>query len=312
MRKWPVAVALIWCAPEIGKAQSPQGLAATALADLRFAWRMDSTPGLRAYFLPGSYAMQRRDSLVRRANEALTHATNLLKAPAMRGPIDVFFIDSREQMRQLTGAAATGFAHSAARAVFIVTNPEWRAFERHEIMHVVAVNAWGAIGQGNAWLQEGLAQAADGRCAEFSNSDVAIALTRRHGWIDLPTMLHRFREQPDLRAYLQAASLVDYLLRHAGPEAIGRLWTAAADTGSVVGGRSLSAWEAEWRRSLPATVSVPADRLAAIEAVGCGIPPAAKGQKSKQPRERGAASRTEGEGFEPPSPCGRQFSRLVQ
>jgi hypothetical protein len=272
MKVWQVTAVLAACLPQIARAQSPEGLAASALADRRFAWRMDSVPGIRTYFLPGSYAMQRRDSLVLRVQEALAHATGLLQAPAMKGPIDVFFIDSREEMRELTGAAATGFAHSAARAVFLVTNPEWRAFDRHEIMHVVAVNAWGVLGQRNPWLQEGLAQAADGRCAEFSNTDVAIALARRHGWIDLPTMLHRFREQPDLRAYLQAASLVDYLLRRAGPDAVRTVWMATTDTGTVVGGRSLTAWEAEWRQGLRATVEIPSDRLNAIEAIGCGIP----------------------------------------
>ncbi|MFL5534751.1 MAG: hypothetical protein ACJ8AP_03520 [Gemmatimonadales bacterium] len=110
-------------------------------------------------------------------------------------------------MRALTGVGATGFAQPSARAVFLVTNPEWRAFERHEIMHVVAGQTWGSTGPDSDWLQEGLAQAADGACAGYSNSEVALALAQRHGWIPLSSVIGAFRQQPDVRAYLQAAAL---------------------------------------------------------------------------------------------------------
>jgi hypothetical protein len=268
-----IVVAGLTCAIHpVATAQSPQGLAARAVGDARFDWQRDSVAGIRAYFLPGSYAIRHQDSLTHSLSQALSHAAEMIGAPQMTAPIDVFFLESREQMRELTGASATGFAHSAARAVFLVTNPQWRAFERHEIMHVVAVNAWGAIGQSNAWLQEGLGQAADGRCAEFSNTEVAIALAQRHGWIDLPTMLHRFREQSDLRAYLQAASFVSHLLRHAGAGRVRPLWTADADSTSQVAGKPLTAWYPEWRAALPSTTPVSSARLDAIEAAGCGIP----------------------------------------
>src|SRR5688572_1713206 len=131
------------------RAQAPQGLAARALADTNFNWVRDSVPGFRTYFLRGTYPFTHRDSLQRRLPSALAHARALLDAPALAGPIDVFFIETREQMRALTGAAVTGFAHTAARAVFLVTNPEWRAFERHEVMHVVAADAWTPIGGRN-------------------------------------------------------------------------------------------------------------------------------------------------------------------
>lgn len=252
-------------------AQPPQGLAASALADTSFRWVRDSVPGIRAYFLRGTYPFTHRDSLLARLPRVLAEAQSLLGAPPLPGPLDVFYVESREQMRSLVGAAVTGFAHTAARAVFVVTNPDWRVFDRHEVMHIVAAQAWTPIGGRNAWLQEGLAQAADGRCGGYTNTAVAMALAARDGWIDLGTLIGRFREQSDLRAYLQAASFVSYLLREVGPEGVRSLWLAEVTPATELGGATLLEWERRWRSSLGTTEAVPPATLARIDRDGCGI-----------------------------------------
>jgi hypothetical protein len=254
-------------------AQPPAGLGARALADTAFKWVADSMPGIRVYFLRNTDAWRMRDSLKARLPMALGHARALIDAPPLAGPVDVFFIQDRTQMRALVGASATGFAHMQARAVFVVTNSEWRAFDRHEIMHVVAAGAWGHIGPRNAWLQEGLAQAADGQCAGFTNAQVAVSLARRHGWIALDTLIGRFREQSDLRAYLQAAAFVQYLLATVGPSAVRELWAGEPTPATQLRGVTLAEWESAWRRSVELLPSVPADALKPIEAVGCGVKP---------------------------------------
>ena len=250
-------------------AREPTGLAAAALSDSGFTWVGSEAAGIRAWFPPGSYAHAHRDSLLARLAVALAADRALIGAPPLPGPIDVFFVASREEMAALAGHSVAGFADMASRAVFLVTNPEWRAFERHEIMHVVAASAWGAPAEGTAWLQEGLAQAADGSCGGFPNAVVATWLAERHGWIPLETMLSRFREQGDLRAYLQAAAFTDFLLARAGPESLRDLWRRGATPETDVAGRTLATWERAWRRSLSAPAAV-GDRIDRIEAKGCG------------------------------------------
>ncbi|MFL5530360.1 MAG: hypothetical protein ACJ8BC_00045 [Gemmatimonadales bacterium] len=195
------------CCREAGPIASPGGTRAAALVDTSFTWIERQAPGFRVYFLADSYPAAHQDSLLALLPKALAGARELIQAPALAGPVDLFFIESRSEMRALTGVGATGFAQPSARAVFLVTNPEWRAFERHEIMHVVAGQTWGSTGPDSDWLQEGLAQAADGACAGYSNSEVALALAQRHGWIPLSSVIGAFRQQPDVRAYLQAAAL---------------------------------------------------------------------------------------------------------
>jgi hypothetical protein len=251
-------------------AQEPAGLAAAALADSSFTWIHRAAPGFRVYFLADSYAAANQDSLLARLPPALDHARSRIRAPALDGPIDLFYLENRAQMTALIGGRATGFAQPSTRTVLLVTNPEWRGFERHEIMHVVAQDAWGRPAPGTDWLQEGLAQAADGVCAGYSNADVMLALTARHGWIPLDTILTSFRAQPDLRAYLQAAAFVGYLLQHYGPKPLEEIWRRGARPDSLIRGWPLTALERRWREKLRPRQEVSATTLSAVESVGCG------------------------------------------
>ena len=250
--------------------QAPAGLAASALADSSFTWIRRSIPGFRVYFLADSYPAAHQDSLLERLPRALAHARTLIKVPELEAPIDLFFIESRAQMMALIGGRATGFAEPSTRTVLLVTNPDWRAFERHEIMHVIAQQAWGPPVPNNDWLVEGLAQAADGMCAGYSNADVALTLANRHGWIALDTLLTRFRAQPDLRAYLQAAAFVDYLLERYGAAPVAELWRLGSRRDSRIRGQTLAAIERRWREELRPHRQVAAHALAAVESKGCG------------------------------------------
>lgn len=251
------------------KTQAPAGLAASALADSSFAWVPRSVSGFRVYFAAGSYPAAHQDSLLRRLPRALSHVRVLINASVLEAPLDVFFVESRAQMTRLIGGRATGFAEPSTRTVFLMTNPNWRAFERHEIMHVVAQHAWGSPAPGTDWLSEGLAQAADGMCAGHSNADILLSLTTRQGWIPLDTILTRFRAQPDLRAYLQAATFVEFLLQRHGHAALRELWRKGARPQSVIGG-TLRAVERGWKEQLRSRRRVTARTLAAVESKGCG------------------------------------------
>lgn len=135
---------------------------------------------------------------------------------------------------------------------------------------MIAYHAWGAPAPGNDWINEGLAQAADAMCGGYSNADMTLGLTARHGWIPLNTLLTRFRAQPDLRAYLQAAAFVDYLLQRYGAAAVGRLWRLGSHPDARIGGQTLAAIEGRWREELRPRKLVPAHTLASVEATGCG------------------------------------------
>jgi hypothetical protein len=172
-------------------------------------------------------------------------------------------------------------------------------------MHVVAWHAWGPPAANSAWLQEGLAQAADGQCGDHTNETVLRGLTARRGWIPVEDVLANFRDQPDLRAYLQAAAFVRYLLEAYGPAALSELWREGATPDTLLGDRSLATVEQQWRVRVAAGQLPSASQLADIEEMGCGggPPPPLRANPRIDPTGRGAqiAIRT---GFGLPRPAG--------
>ncbi|MEJ2216918.1 MAG: hypothetical protein P8099_09910 [Gemmatimonadota bacterium] len=271
IRALVIAVAAFGLARSGVSAQAPAGLAREALRRSDFHWINRAAPGVRVHFLAGSYPALHQDSLIRRVLAARDTDLALLDGPAYDRTLDVFFVESRPQLQSLIGQRATGFAQLDSAAVFLVTNPDWRAFERHEIMHILATSAWGRPAPPGAWIQEGLAQFADGACGGFTNDAVAAGLMRRDGVIPLDTLVTRFRTLNDLAAYLDAASVVGYVYHTYGLAAVRRLWQEGSGTAVSALGRSLGDLEKEWRASLPdGSALPPVERIAAIRKHGCG------------------------------------------
>jgi hypothetical protein len=253
------------------QSQEPTGLAANALADLEFTWIHRSAPGFRIHFLAGSYPAGHQDSLVARVTAAKMHALSILGVDEFGATLDVFFVERRPQMEALIGARATGFADMNARAVFLMTNPEWRAFERHEVMHVLARQLWGPPAEPSAWIQEGLAQFSDGHCAGYPNEQVLIALLGDSGLTSLDTLVTQFRQLNDLTAYLQAASFVGYIYRTSGRDGLRALWSKGEDGAMPQLHRTLRQLHVAWRRSLPTRGNLPTnDEVERVRQRGCG------------------------------------------
>ena len=249
----------------------PRGLGRAAFSNPAFEWTTHERPGLRIHFAADSYPALHADSLADLTASARAHDLAILGVEHFDDTIDVFFIESREQMNALAGARVTGFAHRDSAAILVVTNPDWRGFERHELMHVIAHKAWGPAAQPSAWIEEGFAQYADGRCGGYDLDSVAHAFVQQNGAVPFTTLVERFRELDDLTAYLQASSMIGWLVRSHSVSSVRDVWQrgvvalppAAADGVSLV---------ATWQDDIAArAVPVPATHVARINEIGCGI-----------------------------------------
>lgn len=247
----------------------PQGLARTALDNKSFEWIKREAPNLRFYFATGSYPAAHQDSLMQRTVDARRAILRRLGVVQFDPPVDVFFIESREQMKALVGVAVTGLAGRDERAVFLVNNAEWRSFERHELMHVYAHHIWGPAS--GAWVEEGLAQCSDAHCGGYSNHDVVHALAEPHGYVPMDTLTTRFRELDDLTAYLEAASMMGYIYETKGRVAAQTVWSNGADALRSVAGESSGAFAESWWKWVSARARpIPKGELEAIVKKGCG------------------------------------------
>ena len=252
-------------------AQQPHGLARQALDDSTLDWIGRSAPNLRVFFLRGSYAAEHQDSLVQRVVSAREQDLQLLGETRFDSTQYVFFLQDRPQMLRITGMRATGLAERATGAIFLVTNPDWRAFERHEMMHVLAYQLWGVPAEPSAWLQEGFAQFADGACGGYPIDPVVTGLAGDGGFFSIDTLMARFRQLNDLSAYLQAASFVGYLYRAYGRDVVRATWQRGLESSAAALNHTPADLQRAWIQSLPRPSGVPsADELAVIRKKGCG------------------------------------------
>lgn len=249
---------------------APAGLAAAALRHSDFRWMRHNTPTLRFYYQADSFAAARIDSLAAAAEAARRLDLAYLGAREFGLPIDVFYLDSRAQMQALVGQPVTGFADRSARAVFLVVNRSWRAFDRHELMHVLSAHLWGPPADSADWLVEGLATFADGRCGGYPLDTLLAERARTGDLVPFDMVVARFRQLDDLTAYLQAGSMVGHLYRSHGRDAVRDLWENGVARAPEVLGRPVAKLEREWRAALAATPGLPPAVLERVWSYGCG------------------------------------------
>lgn len=186
--------------------------------------------------------------------------------------IDVFYVGSRKDMRRFTGSGVTGYAWPGEDTVMLVYNADWRAFERHEFTHVIAVSAWGTPARPDPAMSEGLAVLVDGDCAGVPVDRVVRTMDARGLLLPLDRLLHAFRVEDDLVAYLEAGSLLGHVESRFGTAGLRQAWSGGMASLPGVTGLSPAALEREWLTALrDAWEPLPGTAWDAIRAGGCGI-----------------------------------------
>jgi hypothetical protein len=200
----------------------------------------------------GSDVAARADALGAEAEAARTAALARLGEPAEvagEPPIELFFVDARDDMRRLMGRPIGGFAQPRELTAAFVAGPGYAPFLRHEITHAYASVRWGELRAGE-WLTEGLAALAQGRCQGHEVDALAARYVAGGAVPPLPELVARFRDVPELPGYLASASVVDFVRRREGIGAVRALWRTARPAGEHPLGPDGAATEAAWRRHL--------------------------------------------------------------
>ena len=240
------------------------------LEDDRYDWVALETENTRVYYPAGSYAETQRSALPGRAEDARATVLRRLSGVEYRDLLHLFYVDSREDMVNLTGNPVTGFSYFSDHAVVIVFNEGWRAFERHELAHAITLDSWGT--PAGPSVVEGLATQVDGECGGYENGRMARTALDQGAMIPLEALTEDFRTQDDLIAYLQAASIIEFMVHRMGPEAVSRLWDQGLQVSPALLGTSAVSFRAEFENWLAASYDpVPATAWEAVRSGGCGI-----------------------------------------
>jgi len=245
-------------------------LARRLLATRDFTWNSFESAHTRLH-LAGDMEIRRVNQLadsIERAREAALAMLNEGEI-ADEAPIEIFLVETRDDMRRLVGRPISGSGFPDELAAVLVAGVGYRPFFRHELTHSYAAHRWGRR-QAGAWLDEGLAALATGACQGHSIDAVAGWYVERGDSPTLDALAGDFYQIPELPGYFTAASLVDFLRHQDGIGAVRSIWRgelAGTDRSHPLGAQTEKLW-AEWRRHL-ATVSPGTLDTAAVGRNGC-------------------------------------------
>ena len=241
-----------------------------------FSWVTSDTAHFRLYIEAGADAEARLATLGPQAEAAwrANHAYLGAAAPeALSARPALFFVNSRQRMGVIMGRPSGGMAVSPADLAFFVAPPDGhRPALRHELMHLLAWNAFGPRTDRAAWVDEGMATAAAteaGGCHIYTLAEVAVAVVREGRAVPLSVLAGQFRQFDDLAAYLQAASVVAFVRERYGMDAVAALWKQRLDAIEGVTGGDVRALDVAWRAHVAAPGHTRAVDWAAIREHGC-------------------------------------------
>jgi hypothetical protein len=191
----------------------------------------------------------------------------LLGEPDVAGErrLELVLVETREDMRRLVGRPVGGSGFPEELSVVMVAGTGYRSFFRHELTHTYAAFRWGTRRSGS-WVDEGLATLATGQCQGHSIDALAAGYIASGDSPPLDALAGDFYTIPELPGYFTAASIVDFLRRREGIDAVRSLWRgerAGADRVRPLGDDTERLWS-EWKQQLsrvsPATLDTARQR----------------------------------------------------
>jgi hypothetical protein len=161
--------------------------------------------------------------------------------------LTLFFVGTRDAMRPLVGSTPGGGATPSEHTAFFVANDSVRPPIRHELMHVLAWNAWGVPTR--EWISEGVATVAAGGCRGYRIDDVGAVLARDRRLVSIDSLRRFvFAKEEGAISYLSAASLVSFIDRSFGRAALREFWRHGDFDGArKTLGVDAATLEARWR-----------------------------------------------------------------
>jgi hypothetical protein len=252
-------------------AQEDVDLVKKALEDSTFSWNSCDSRSVRIYYQSGSFAERHRAMLLRSVTTTVDESLEFLGETKYDRTLHVFYVASRKEMERIVGRPYTGLANWTASGVFVVVNPDWRSFEKHEITHVFTMELWGAPHADSSWMVEGIALGCDGWCREYTVDEIAFHYLSTNQLPPLRELFDEFRALGEIRGGVYAASVIGFIRDEYGTETLKKLWLEGSGALDELLGADVDQVEESWKAYLKAKVSKDVEvDLKTIDDLGCG------------------------------------------
>jgi hypothetical protein len=179
------------------------------------------------------YAYNNRDAYVQKCLNAIEANSKLIKVPVFKEFTKIKVVDSKENMLLYAGMlTAGGIANIWTRSVYFRISDESveetteliKAPIKHEIMHMVAMTAWGMPPQNNTWLNEGLATYAANDCSGYTVAELYRYFLENNMLLSIDSLTNNFYQTEEMVGYHQSGCIVEYIISTYGIPKFEKLW----------------------------------------------------------------------------------------
>jgi len=229
----------------------------------------------RIFFRTNSYAAEQMEYLKSQIDAAYLRSIDLLGLDAYHRGINLLFVESEEEMMEVTGRTAHGgFAMAGHDCVVFNFNRQKVALPiTHEIFHLISLQTWGTTH--HRLLIEGSAVFAQNECDHLVSNPVhsiTAFIASKDELFSCQQLITNFNKAAldnEVGAYFQSASIFQYLYENYGIAKMERLWRDGFDSFENVYGMGIGNFEEEWLAYIK-TVDTPDEVIASqILAQGC-------------------------------------------
>lgn len=185
-------------------------------------WQTHAAPTGHIHYRAGTYAAGTLPQISAALDSARKAVLNFLQLRDAE-PIEVFLVDSRDEMGMLVGRPLGGMVQFGERTALLLYNQTYSPFLTHELTHLYTHHHWGAPRTGR-WISEGIAALAAGGCQGHSLAALVKGLHddgRLSSWARL---IAEFDSIDEIAGNLQAASMVEFLRQRHGLRAVRNIW----------------------------------------------------------------------------------------
>lgn len=186
------------------------------------------------YFtFPGEgYAFENRDTLVEQCMDALNKNLQIIEDPDYTEFTRIIFVTSKKEMLLVADIAVSGAANIYARTIHMVVSNDDEVEDKklrkppitHEMMHMVAMTAWGMPPMNCTWLNEGLATYAANDCSGYTVAEIYRFFLEKDMLIPTDSLTNNFYQTEEMIGYHQAAYITEYLISNYGIQKLEALW----------------------------------------------------------------------------------------
>lgn len=227
----------------------------------------------RLFFTGNSFASKNLEKIKTALSSALNKGLSVLDTNIYDRGINIIFVDSPEEMQELTGFYIHGgMACPGHDLVFFVCNNNRRWQFRHELFHLISNQVWGYAQ--SRLVNEGGAMYADNECY-YDNPVYAITayLLRTGKSFPVAALIEDFdskASESEVIAYMESAAVFKYLYEKYGIEKMKLLWVKGFSEFKSIYGMSVEEFQKEWSNFLNTVPSPPDLDIEKILTHGCG------------------------------------------